>query len=251
MRVSEVIGVSEHKKSYVRRRRILRMLILIFGLASIVVIVLTYYGHNAGNFSIRINDRDNRALVVSESHEGLTTDPRQRLSAAAIRNANDMTFTDIYPSQQFYQAISGNGQFNDPRFSYLAYSFYVKNTSMHGIAGTLVYSMRVLDDFRGMASALRVMIVTQDMGQAGYSLEVFRQYDPLINSGNGGQGITWPETEWANNQVFQRTLLSFPGGQFRKFTVFIWLEGNDPNTNDSILGGRSRFEMTLTLLGAD
>lgn len=250
MNVSEIVGASEYKKGYGRKRRLARMMILIFGLASVILIVLTYYGHNAGNFSIKINDEASRAIVISETKEGLYDDPKTRLSAPAIRNATDMTYSDIMESDSFEKAVHGEGVYKDPRHNYTAYSYYVMNSSTGPLAGTLFFTIRVVEEHKNLASAMRVMLVEQDM-DGNLKSQVFRKKDDKINSGEAGEYITWDETEWQGKEVVSGAIPAFAKSDWRKFTVFIWLEGNDPDTNDDILGGKVKFDMVLTINASD
>lgn len=242
MKVTDVVGVSEYKKGYGRRKRLVRMMILIFGLASIVLVVLTYYGHNAGNFVIRVNDQSNRAIAVSESLEGFNTDRKTTLSVEAIQDAQAITYETIEPSIK--KAMDTDGRFKDPIFNYMAYSFYVMNVGER--IGTLTYTIRCLEESNNMGAAVRIMVVEQNKNGTFTSPVIYRKSDPVIDS--GGSPIFWDETDWQDDMtVFVGSQENFGLMDYKKFTFFVWLEGNDPDTTDDIIGGKVKFDMLLSI----
>ena len=249
MNVKEIVGHSEYKKGYFRRRRILRMLIIITGLASIMLVVLTYYGHNAGNFVIKVSDSANRAIAISESFEGLTSNPQTRLQTPAIRDASDMAYVNLDRDG----ATRKDGAFVDRQFNYLAFTFYCMNVGQR--TGTLVYSIRITEAVGSFDAGLRVMTIEED--SAGSTKEpietVWRKFDPAINAGIAEEPDSWPlifqkELDFESAQiVFTRDVQNFIVRDYRKFTIFVWLEGNDPDTTMDIRDGRVKLDMTLSI----
>ena len=241
MDVKEIVGNSEYSKGYHRKRRILRMLIIITGLASFMLIILTYYGHNAGNFTIRVNESNNRSIAISETLEGLDTNPQSRLSTKAISDASDLTYSNI----KVTQATQTDGAYKDRLFNYMAYTFYCKNVGQR--AGTLVYSMSCFEASKNMDAAARVMLIEETWNR-DISSNIYRKLDPVIDLGYGGTEIYWDETNWLDSSIiFEKEIENFMVGEYRKFTLFIWLEGHDPDTTDQILGGKVKFDMLLTI----
>ncbi len=69
------------------------------------------------------------------------------------------------------------------------------------------------------------------------------------------KGSTEPEPDTvmflSNTQVLQNTTEGFKPGAVDKYTVVIWLEGNDPECVDDIKGGVVKMSMNLKVLEKD
>ena len=253
MDVREIVGYTEYKKGYIRKRRILRMLMLITGLASLMLIVLTYYGHSAGNFVIKISEEANRSIAISTTYQGLQNDPKTRLQTLGVIDASDMTLTQIPVETVF----DNPGTYVDPNFNYLAYSFYCMNVGTR--AGTLSYSIRIEDNIKDVDLAIRVMTVEEDVRGENRLQTVWRRADPVIDEllMNTPQSVKdndlWMKWEQnsleflSTNIVFNRSIENFTPRQYRRFSIFIWIEGNDPDATEKILGGRIKMSMVLSI----
>ena len=67
-----------------------------------------------------------------------------------------------------------------------------------------------------------------------------------------GNAVAEPDTTafFSKVTVMQATQEEFQPGDVMKFTVVIWLEGNDPDCVDSIIGGIMKLEMKFSVIAS-
>ena len=53
------------------------------------------------------------------------------------------------------------------------------------------------------------------------------------------------------NVVLERQADNFRSGDVAKFTVVIWIEGNDPDCTDDRLGGEFKLDMLIEIVNGD
>ena len=53
----------------------------------------------------------------------------------------------------------------------------------------------------------------------------------------------------SNDVVVEKQVDNFAPGDKAKITVVIWLEGNDPDCTDDVLGGQFKLDMIMEIVG--
>jgi len=95
---------------------------LITGATLVIVSLLTFYGQNVGNFIMSLDeDLKERQIYMSETEDFLV--PTASLQAGAVKGARDITYSMMH----IEEAVNNDGNYKDPYFKYVAYTFYVKN----------------------------------------------------------------------------------------------------------------------------
>ena len=51
--------------------------------------------------------------------------------------------------------------------------------------------------------------------------------------------------------VVKQEIRNFRPGDITKYTVVVWLEGNDPECTDQVIGGTIKIDMAMSIVGAD
>ena len=228
MRLSDVLGVRRN----LLRRRILTLGVIISGALSIAFTLITFYGQNAGNFIMTVDqDALSRGVVLSE--EPTFDLPVSRLMTNPVSEARDLTYAWL----KLDEVMATNGQYEDPDFEYIAYTFYIKNSGSETI--DLQYVLRISDIYKNLDEAVRFLVIEDDTVSRMYQkpdsvpTEYFLLPDPFYFH--------------TNSTVMRHVIENFRQGQVKKFSVVIWLEGQDPDTNDSVLGGMMKANMTFTI----
>ncbi len=129
---------------------------------------------------------------------------------------------------------SKNGQHNGD--NYLAYTFYLKNT------GDEVFDYNANMTITGVAKsadeACRVMIYRNGK-EAVYAKGQYKNRKIAETDA----------TKWVDNKtVVKFDKKDFNGGDVDKYTVVIWIEGNDKECVDAIRGGHVRMQMTFNVI---
>lgn len=213
----------------VRRRKILIkavtvLLILLLLLISITYGIL-YVINQKGNFTITLDPN-------AYEEEKLLVSPR--------RDFKYTTHEIVIESLDYMDNISESWLPNDldtidgPHNgnNYMAYTFYVKNNSND----TLAYSIAidVLSVIKDVDDAIRVAVYLNG------DKTVYAKRSP--DTGDPEKGTT-PFVR--DNQVMNELREDFEPGEVDRFTVVIWLEGDDPECLNHIIGGEMKMEMLL------
>jgi hypothetical protein len=231
VRLSRVLGVRRVKI----RNRIFSLGILITGMLSITFGIITFYGQNAGNFVMSV-DRAAivRGIVISEDPEFLTKG--SRLMSEPIQDAREVTYAWL----KLDEIVETNGNFVDIDHDYVSYTFYVKNEGFETV--DLRYYIRITEVYNNLDKAIRVLVIDN-------SVESMYMRPDTTNENTYPEYMPRAEHFLTQATVTRKLIPNFKPGEIRKFSVVIWLEGNDPDTNDEILGGMIKMQMNFTIDG--
>jgi hypothetical protein len=231
VRLSRVLGVRRVKI----RNKIFSLGILITGMLSITFGIITFYGQNAGNFVMSV-DRAAivRGIVISEDPAFQTKG--SRLMSEPIKDAREVTYSWL----KLDEIIETNGNFVDIDHDYVAYTFYVKNEGFETV--DFRYYIRITEVYNHLDKAIRVLVIDN-------SVETMYMRPDTTNENSYPDTMPKAEHFLTQQTVTRKLIPNFKPGEIRKFSVIIWLEGNDPDTNDDILGGMIKFQMNFTIDG--
>lgn len=230
------IGLMNFKdwKRYDVRRRILRMGILITGFLSIMIAIFTFYGQFSGNFVMSVTpDSYRRGILLSTDKEFLI--PTSRLNAKALSDASDITYSWI----NIDKVKQTDGEYIDPSFKYLAYSFYLKNIGEETVA--VSYTIDIRSVHLGVDEAIRILLISDDS-------EVLYQKPDSIPFEYGDMPQAVPFID--ETRVCQDTINSFRPNQIKRYSVLLWIEGEDPDCTERIKGGQIKMHMNFKIVGS-
>ncbi|HEY8395982.1 MAG TPA: hypothetical protein VIK96_04315 [Bacilli bacterium] len=223
-------------KSVILKKSTLSFLIIIFGLLSIIMFLLTLYGSSSGNFMIATDpDAYERGIVLSETAE--FTEPSSRLFATTISNVEDMTYDNL----ALEAILNAEGDYFDPINTYLAYTFYLKNNGKETV--TVEYSLTIQEMNRNVEEAIRFVFIDDgyiqmfqkpDSVPKEYKFIVNRKPDEIIN--------------FTDSEVFRFQITDFKPEDVKHFSIIMYIEGNDDDCNDSILGGSLKASMQFSIV---
>ncbi len=232
-KLSTVIAAKKLK----RRNRIFTIGIIISGVLSAVLGVVTFYGQQTGNFVMNVDyEAFNRGIVIADNRTMENAGPQ--LISDSITDAKDVTYRWLDISS----AKETDGNFYDPDLTYMAYTFYLQNIGTEGV--DITYSMRITDVYKDLDEAVRVILIDND------EEIIYQKQDEANELGilpEYPQSMPTATMFLDKDTVFRRTIPGFAPNEIRKFTLLVWLEGEDPDTNDEILGGLIKFRMTFSI----
>ena len=231
-RQDKVTNVIRRTAGEVKRYRILMrvlpitMAVLVALLAVIYVISLLY--DNYGSFTVTVNKMDNAkyALTLSETPDFANTSGRLNCKASEeITNIDGATL----PLDLDQIDGSHNGE------NYVAYTFYCKNAGNAEVS--YEYQVVISNMSLDIEKAVRVRF---------YINGEKTDYARTRTDGTGPEEGT---TEFYTERVITRGQIdNFKPDDVTKYTVVIWLEGNDVDCVDTILGGEFKIDMTMSIL---
>ncbi len=205
----------------------------IFACAVLLILVVFYAAaslfYNEGGFSVSLRDTEGRLdksgqLSLSETPD--FENPQVQLKADSEGSLTNVSGFDL---PENIEAVESNGV----KDGFIIYTFYVKNS---GNAACNVNTTLHIDDVvKGVDEAVRIRL---------YKNGVATTYAKLSKDGIPEYGTV---PFWDSETVFNDTIENFAEGETVKYTVVLWLEGDDPECLDNIRGGNLKMSLTLSV----
>lgn len=215
-------NLSKRKKRYVKTKVVISIILMVL-LFVFIILSMVYKG---GKFTVTLDKRlamDNN-IVMYEDND--LKEDKKRLVARDLEFMDNISINWI-PSNIDNEA---NGSHNGE--NYIAYTFYIENRGNDVV--NYWYSVIIDDVIKNVDEAVRVMVFHNG------EKSVYAK----INSYTG--------MEEENTLAFfdkdiavLKQRVDFRSGDVDKFTVVIWLEGDDPDCNDNLLGGEIKMHMEI------
>lgn len=210
----------------------------------VVMVAMSYYGMNVGDFVVKIEKDVISYLTLSENGDFLNNS-HDDLRAKGLNDTTDSTYGYV-PAD----IDEGYGSKNDDVGKrYMAYSFYLKNVS--ALSVNYIMSIRIVDTTRGVDDAIRVMVISESENQKTTSIYAKPRPDgkPEEHLNPTLEGVIPYTTKpfRSPSQVCQEINYSVVPDRETKYTIVMWLEGEDAECVDSIKGGTIKLEMKFTV----
>ncbi len=189
-----------------------------------ILFIAAFMQEKMGNFTINLNRlelyRKGISIADNEDFDKATA----RLTASSVIDATNISIEDL-PDNLDDVSGSHNGK------NYMAYTYYVRNAGKEDLG----YIARItLDSYaKGAEDAVRVA-VWRNGERVVYA-------EPAADGGTE-EGCTNFESE---DVVCSYEESNFLVGNVDKYTIVIWMEGDDPECVDQIIGGSVEFSMNI------
>ena len=210
------------KKLVTRIATIIIAFLLLF--LSLIYCVL-YIVNTEGNFTISLdpNLRSNQNIVMSPTLDFS--------NSTLILKAKSLDYMDNIsekwlPTDIDEQEGAHNGS------NYIAYTFFIKNKGEE--TTKYVVSIDIISVIKNVDDAVRVALYTNG------EKVVYAKADNA--TGNTVAGTVEFNSK---SQVMYKVRSDFEAGSVDKYTVVVWLEGDDPECVDDILGGEMKLKMSF------
>lgn len=218
----------------IKRYRMLMRALPIAATCLALVVVIIYIAsllyNRFGSFTVSINRFDNLEYSLSLSETPDFANPTSRLNARASEDVTNISVNDLPADLD-----SVNGQHNGD--NYLAYTFHLKNTGRRAL--TFEYNLYIDKVTNNVDAAARIR------------LYVNGDYTDYARTRGDGGGPEPGTTEFLTEKnIVRRQMENFEPGDTVRFTVVLWLEGDDPDCLDPLIGGEMKLDMTISLVGS-
>ena len=215
------------KSEKIKHERKVRKILMLIFIILILLLLLTYFVvgiiYNSGNFSITL-DRNlyfAKGLIIYD-------DFNYKVYRTELFAETPQTFDNIYykwlpQDLHNYGGGSHNGK------NYLAYTFYIENTSEQN---SDYWTELVIDDvIKNVDDVVRIRVYRD--GQS-------TTYAKVSSNGTAEPGTVSFESD---ELVVREHIIDFVPGKISKYTIVLWIEGSDPECTDNILGGEFKVHM--------
>ena len=227
MSKQDVVVKAGRVRGWKKLGKFIKLAIFLLLLFLIIIYIVLKLLFNDGSFivSLQNNDMLSSGLSMYETLNDPT--PKRRLKADEVQFLDNISIKWLPDDITEYEG-SHNGK------NYIAYSFYVEN---QGDAVLNYWYQVVMDDvILNADEALRVMIIVNDQRT------VYAKGNSI--DGKPEKGTTkFREDEDGTIILEQRKDMHV--GDRDKITVVVWIEGDDPECTNALLGGHARLHMTL------
>lgn len=233
--------------------------ILLGLLAAILALIYGYsaLNHRKEDFTIAVSgDLQRIGFDLSETED--FKDPKVRLTSDMLKKANAISASSL-PDNLDKKEGSHNGE------NYMAYTFWIRNRGEE----TVGYDWHlVLNEVtKNVDDALWIMIYDEGKqtiyakapkGAKAEKLSGYAEY-PLYKQAahpkkqyytneKGEKGIaTTPYV--ADREAAAGTVTTFKPGEKHKYTVVMWMEGDDPDCINKTMGGKAVFAFKFAVTG--
>jgi hypothetical protein len=206
--------------------RVLSILLVMLVVITGVVYMTSVLYEKSGSFTVSVDkyEMTKYGLTLSESAD--MKHQSSNLNAKIAEKITNIAGETISPN---VDQIDGehNGR------NYIAYTFYVQN------AGEVEISYDYTVNISGITNALDEAIRIRLYVDGGEPIT----YAKTKSDGTGAEPGT---TEFHSANVATRGRIeAFEPQEKTKFTVVIWIEGNDPDCIDWLIGGKMKVEMNI------
>ena len=223
-KIEEKARKEKRKKT---RRTIFKILLAVIVLFLINLYIILSIFYRGENFTLTLDSEYGResGLVIYEEQAN-------KYARTFLRSKDIEFFTDISVNW-LPENIQNEGEGSHNGRNYIAYTFYAENMGQD----TINYwtTIKIDDVVRNVDEAIRVM--------------VFKNDNKIIYAKNNRTtGEPEPDTVAFKNDdtVMLELSENFKVGDIDKYTVVIWVEGDDPECKDDLIGGEIKMHMTLT-----
>lgn len=212
--------------------RLDRMQLLLLGLLAAVAVLfgLSFVQEKMGNFTVNLNRLELYRRGIAIAEDGDFTKPTARLTASSLKDATNITITDLPDDLDAYDG-NHNGR------NYVAYTYYVRNAGKIDVGYNAVVRMDSCS--KGAEEAVRIAIWRNGEEKI---------YAMPARDGSPEEGCENFESE---EVVCEFTEENFLVGNVDKYTIVIWMEGEDPECVDAIIGGSVQFSMDIDAIADD
>lgn len=213
---------------YKKRRKLLSVILAVCLIVLLILFFVSMLLTQWGDLIISVDDPAvKKGIVISEDPEFKTQGAS--LSAKQVKDVTNITYNWLPVDLD----TSENGEHNGD--NYVAYTFYCKNNGQV----TLDYDAQ-----------LEIIGVAKSADEAARFM-VYKNGEPAIYGKGKYDDRNTAETDCTkfetNSRVMSTASENFKVGDIDKYTIVIWIEGNDPECIDDIRNGHIRARMLFSV----
>lgn len=218
---------SERIRERNKKIRVVKIGILIMLMALIIMYFLLRIVFETGYFTVSLDPDFAQAsgLVMYEK----IAEKQER----KILKATRVDFMDNISVKWLPENLNNMGEGSHNGENYLAYTFYLENKGSDPI--NYWYQILVDDVIKNVDKAIRVMVYRND--------ERIIYARPNETTGEPEEGT---KKFYSDTEVLLEHRENFVPGEIDKFTIVVYLEGDDPDCVDALIGGEMQMHMDIT-----
>lgn len=215
--------IKKRKKAFLKTKVVIGLLILVF------LLIFTILGivFNVNKFTITLDNKlqDEKGIILYSNPNEKAH--QRKLFASALNDMDNISY-DWIPKD--VHTSSNGGSHNGD--NYIAYTFYIENEGE--VSVNYWYSIIIDDVIKRVDEAVRVVVFLNDEETV---------YAKINNETGEAEKNTEPF--YKDDVVVLKSRNDFKVGDVDKFTIVIYLEGDDPDCLNDIIGGEIKMHMEI------
>ena len=237
MAKGEVVLTADKLKKRKKRERIVMIVLLALLLLLIIAYFILRIVYSAGSFVINMDKNTylNSNLVMYESLNDRSS--VVKLSTSKLEFMDNISIKWLPDNINREAEGAHNGE------NYIAHSFYLENQGEETI--NYWYSVTIDDIIKEVDDAVRVMIfINDDRFVYAKKSPITGKEEPIYYHTSDSEP-TIPFVDDPDGTIIRASRKGMNPGERDKVTVVIWLEGDDPECVNNILGGEMKMHMDI------
>lgn len=219
--------LSEKMKERDKKIRIVKIAILIMALFLIIIYFILRVFLETGDFTISLDQEFAKSEgIIMYENSGNKVDRR-------ILKAQKVEFMDNISVKWLPQDIDKTGEGAHNGDNYLAYTFYLENKGAETV--NYWYEVKIDEVIKNVDEAVRIAIYRNG--------ERTIYAKPNSRTGEAEDGTT---KFYSASSVCVEPRRDFKSGDIDRFTIVIFIEGDDPECQDNLIGGEMKMHMDIT-----
>ncbi len=227
---------------------------------SVLIALAMLLGNEAGQFVIRVRDDSLEKSIA------LTTDLEDEYKP--VLQAPGMTGMADYSAEYFIklgyddldEITATTGQYLNEGSSLYAYTFYIVNTTPDGSNVGIDVAMNYSKVTKDVHKVIRIMTyaystntsvpeIYQAAEEEGSNIDYVKDYgyviEPILfKSEEVAEGVVFDNQHYTIGTTASESATRI---NYMKYSVFFWLEGNDPECDERVMGGTIKFDLTVSV----
>lgn len=227
----EVILKADKVKKRKVATRVTKISLLLLLLFLVILYIILEVIYNGGKFTVSLDSNKDleSGLAIFDSLNN--SQGKRRLEATSIKFMDNISYKWLPENIDTEASGSHNGQ------NYIAYTFYVENQGTELLH--YWYEVIVDDVIKNVDEAIRIRIYRN--GEATtYAKRNYLDHEPEKDT------VPFKEIDDAKGTIILEEVKDFEPGKMDRITVVVWLEGDDPDCNDPLIGGEMKMHMIIT-----
>src|SRR5574344_1761389 len=215
---------SINKRKKTLRKIKLSLCIILVCLIVLYIILVVIYEEGRFTVSLDKNLMMKKGITLYENSE--TKESKEKLQAGKIDFMDNISIKWIHENINNEADGAHNGE------NYIAYTFYISNNGEEEVD---YWSEIIIDDvIKDVDEAVRVMVYLND------ERTVYAKKNSVT-----GQPEKDTKAFYSDTDVMLENRKGFKPGQTDKYTIVVWLEGDDPDCVNALLGGEIKMHMDI------
>ena len=223
-------------KGIKRRNNLMKLTMIvccaIFGVLTVIFLILSFI-FNGGKFTISLDSNDDlsTSLALFDSME--YKEVKRKLYADEIDFMDNISIKwlpDDIDSDKYEGSHNGD--------NYIAYTFYLGNTGVQTV--NYWYEVVIDDVIKNVDEAVRIMIFRN-----GEKTVYAKLNGDTKKEEEGTKAFYDNDKSSVEHIVVLEEVTDFKPLDIDRFTIVVWLEGDDPDCVNAIIGGEIKMHMNI------